>query len=183
MSKLADWYWSVGGDATHVWSSARAMSVPVADQAYADWQAVGGHYTTPIASMTELYAVLAAQFPAGSLPTYNADARFRRRNSGIIITSLSPATFMSDEASVNDINSSYNYGQANPAATFQWKMADGSFTALDATKITKLHNDALNYVQSCFVCESTNLAAITGGTITTLAQIDAAFAAISNTFP
>jgi hypothetical protein len=38
-------------------------------------------------------------------------------------------------------------------------------------------------VQTCFSCESTTLAGITGGTITSLAQIDAAFAAISNVLP
>jgi hypothetical protein len=36
------------------------------------------------------------------------------------------------------------------------------------------------FVQACFTCESNTLTAINGGSITTLAQIDAAFAAISN---
>jgi hypothetical protein len=39
------------------------------------------------------------------------------------------------------------------------------------------------FVQSCFTCESANLTAITGGTVVDLAAIDAAYAAISNTFP
>jgi hypothetical protein len=39
------------------------------------------------------------------------------------------------------------------------------------------------FVQSCFTCESNTATGITGGSITTHAQVDAAFAAISNTFP
>ena len=36
------------------------------------------------------------------------------------------------------------------------------------------------FVQACFTCESTTLASINGGTITGLAAIDAAYAAVSN---
>lgn len=178
----SDWYWMIGSDDQNVWSSARYTLVPIADAAYVAWLATY-YQPTPIPSMAELTQVLATQYPAGILQTYNGYIRWQRRNAGVIISSLSPVAFMSDEASVNDINSSYNYGQANLGATFQWKMSDGSFVPLNNQQIATLHNNVLNFVQSCFELENTNLAAINGGTITTLTQIDDAFAAISNVFP
>lgn len=37
-----DWYWSVDGGATRVWSSASRSYVPVADATYVAWLAGGG---------------------------------------------------------------------------------------------------------------------------------------------
>jgi hypothetical protein len=181
-----NWYWLA--DDGRIYSSASQSQVPASDQGYVDWSDT---YTpTPwprddAGNQTDasLQDVLGPYNLFANLTYYTADARWRRRNSGIIVTSLSPVAFMSDDASVNDINASYNYAQANTSATFQWKMSDGSFTTLNNAKITTLHNDTLNYVQSCFTCESNTINSINGGTITTMAEVDAAFAAISNVFP
>ena len=71
------------------------------------------------------------------------------------------------------------------ARSREWKLADGvTFIPLDKTQDAHAVQEmSRRFVQSCFTCESQMSAGITDGTITTLAQIDAAFAAISNVFP
>lgn len=183
MYVASDWYWFIGGDTGNVWSSARAMLLPVSDSTYAAWAAVDGNFTQTVASMDELKATMAISFPAGTLWTYAADRRFRKASGGVIITSLSPAAFYSDPVSRNTVNSAYNYAVDNPAAVTQWKMSDGTFITVDKTKLGIVVNTMAGFVQSCFTCESNMVAGIDNGSITTLAQIDAAFNAISNVFP
>jgi hypothetical protein len=181
------WYWLA--DDARVYAGNRQIITNDADAAYSTWLSDGNipsSWPRDLAGNQTNAALQDVLMPYNmfvDLKAYTADARWRRRNAGIKVTSLSSALFLSDEPSVNDINSSYNYGQANPAATFHWKMADGSFTTLNATQITTLHNDILNYVQSCYACESTTIASINGGTITTRAQVDSVFAAVTNVFP
>lgn len=177
-----DWYWIIGGDNANVWSSKRAMSVPTTDQAYLDWTAAG-LAPPPLADMAALEQLLAEQYPPGSLKSYNPDARYRKAGGGVIITSLSPIPFLTDPTSRNTINSGYQYAQANPAHITHWKLSDGTFIQLTSAQMATLNNSVTTFVQSCFTCENTNLTAITGGTITTIAQIDAAYAAISNVLP
>jgi hypothetical protein len=55
----ADWYWFVGGDTTHVYSSATDTTVPATDDAYLAWVASGG-ITTPIDTLSNLMDVLEA---------------------------------------------------------------------------------------------------------------------------
>jgi hypothetical protein len=138
---------------------------------------------SPIPTMQELYGVLAAQYPAGSLPTHNAAVRYSKASGGVVISSISAIPFFTDPVSRNTVDSAYNYAVANPGHITDWKLSDGSFIKLTEAQLAKVLQDMAGFVQACFTCESTNATAITGGTITTLAQIDAAFAAISNVYP
>jgi Domain of unknown function (DUF4376) len=198
-----DWYWQIATNSNAVYSSKRNVYVdPATDSNYAAWQTTNGGIAPPqvadesvvwyyvqnfippwMWNGTVMSQPAVGQYTKAQLSGYNADARWRRRNVGVIITSLSPVAFMSDDASVNDVNSSYNYGQFNQAATFNWKMSDGSFVTLNATQITTVHNDVLNFVQACFAQEHTNLTAINNGTLTTIANIDTSFAAVTNIYP
>ena len=72
---------------------------------------------------------------------------------------------------------------ANPGHITDWKMSDGSFIKLTAAQLATVLQDMATFVQSCFTCESTTVASINSGSITTLAAIDSAYAAISNVFP
>ena len=85
MVKISDWYWIVGGDQANVWSSARAMSVPVNDADYVAWLAVP-HQPTLIASMAELQDVFTAQYPPGMLETYLPSVRFDHASGGVIVS-------------------------------------------------------------------------------------------------
>jgi hypothetical protein len=62
-------------------------------------------------------------------------------------------------------------------------MSDGSFITVDQAKLTTMANDIAGFVQACFTCEANTVTSINGGSITTTAEIDAAFAAISNVYP
>jgi hypothetical protein len=181
MFLINDWYWIVGGDQANVWSSARAMSVPVSDADYTAW--LIAYQPSQIATMDDLYNLFSGQFPPGSLPTYNADARYRKATGGVIVTSLSPVAFLTDPVSRNSLANANEYIKSTPGSTVNWKMADGSFIILSGAQLTTAVTAIATFVENCFACESTNLDAINGGTITTLQQIDDAFAAIANVFP
>ena len=118
------------------------------------------------------------------LIAYTANARYNHASGGVVVTSLGGSVpFLSDPQSRNTVNSAYDYMILKGTGTVQWKLSDGTFVTLDKTKVTTLMNDMAGFVQSCFATEASTMASIGGGTITTQAQIDAAFAAISNVFP
>ncbi|WP_436264141.1 tail fiber assembly protein [Paraburkholderia terricola] len=64
----SNWYWSVAGNETRVWSSAAVSYVDVSNEIYAAWLSLGNS-PTRIASEAELEAVLVEQYPAGWGPT------------------------------------------------------------------------------------------------------------------
>lgn len=57
-----------------------------------------------------------------------------------------------------------------------WKFADGVFRLLSNEDFAALSNAVRGHVRSCFAIEAGVLAGIAGGAVTTLEQIDAAFA-------
>lgn len=200
MIAISNHYWIIGGSATDVYSSATNTTVPVADANYVNWAA--NNTASPIASQAELVTVLqshGSQLPAwlftaidtfiqptpttytkGQLAAYSANARFNRASGGFTISSISPVPFLTDQVSRNTADSAYSYVQQNPAAIIDWKLSDGSFIPLNNTQIATMNNDIATFIHACFTCEANTLASINGGTITTLAAIDAAYAAIPN---
>jgi len=174
---VQDWYWTIGSDAAAVWSSARARSVPVDDAEYLIWAA--GHAATPIADMNELREVMRAQFPPGTLETYAADVRWRTNAGGIVVNGR---PFATDIITLGSLNSAFIYTQSNAASTFSWKLPDGSFVTLNKQDVQELQAAVSKFGQDCFTCEAETLDAIANGTITERAEIDAAFAAVPNTF-
>jgi hypothetical protein len=173
-----NWYWFVGADTDNVWSSARAMNVPISDADYVAWLA--NHSMTPqMASMAELEDTLRQSFPRGTPRTYAADARFRKASGG---ATVGGKPYLTDPVSRNTLGSAHDYAVANPGHITDWKLADGTFIKLDEPGLAHALQQIATFVQSCFSCESTLVTGIDGGTITTLAEIDAAFAAISNVF-
>ena len=56
----------------------------------------------------------------------------------------------------------------------KWKGSDGSFFTLDGPGMTAMATAVLNYVNACYAAEATIVAAITAGTMTTTAGVDAA---------
>lgn len=173
-----DWYWFVGADTSKVWSSAKCALVSVDDPDYAAWVTTNG--TTPVQpTIADVEDVLRLQYPRGTLPTYTAHMRQQTASGGITVNGL---PFSTDAFTLGSLNSAYIYTQAKTGETFSWKLPDGSFITLNKTDVAALQNSVNAFVQECFVCEDTTLAGIESGTITTHAQIDAAFAAISKTF-
>jgi hypothetical protein len=193
-------YWIVGGDGSQAYSSAINGYVPASDPGFAAYVGPGS-----ILNEAELWKALASNgvvypdwmfngttfsqptpttYTKAQLAAYAADARFRRTIVGIKVTSISSSSyFASDTASRNSIDATYAYMIEAPTATVQWKMMDNSFVTLDKPKTTTVMKDMASFAQSCYTCESTTVTSINGGTITTLAQVDSAFAAVSNVFP
>jgi hypothetical protein len=204
MINIRDHYWSIGNSPTDVYQSKSNTLVLVNNADYVAWMNLNGA-PSPIATVAELAEVLknygtplplwllaatptfiqptSTTYSKPQLSAYSADARYRRSNAGIVVTSISAKTFASDTASRNSIDAAYSYTKENPAATQQWKMTDGSFVTLNAAGVVKVMNAMALFAQNCYTCESTTNTSITSGTITTLAQIDTAFAGVSNTFP
>lgn len=171
----ADWYWIVGNDATQVYSSARAASVPASDSQYLAFLARGGG-ATPIASLAELAEVLAAQYPAGMLTTYANAKQWGLAIGGYTITlSGVVCTFQSYPESMTLITGkAVRLGQPNPPATIEWQFATGSVT-LSAADFMLAANAMADFVQATFDTLLTEvLPGLAVGTITTRAQIDAA---------
>jgi hypothetical protein len=172
MYLVSDWYWIVGGDAANVWSSARAMSVPVSDADYTAWL-VANSNPSPIATMADLHALLAAQYPPGSLETYCVFKRWQKEQGGITLTSGMPiATDDRAQAKINGVRLAILDA---PGGTTQWHAADGTYWPLDVAAITAMSNELQAHINNCFTISSDTMAAIAGGTITTLTQIDSAF--------
>jgi hypothetical protein len=179
-----DWYWLA--DDNRVFASARQVIVTNTDATYMAWVGAGGVATVwprdGAGNQTNaaLQAVVAPYGIFVNLIYYAANARFNKASGGVSVTGL---VYNTDVVSRNTINSAYAFSTANPAQTFSWKLSDGSFVTLDQAGVAKLNNSVSTFVQDCFTCESNTVASINGGTITTRANVDAAFAAISNVFP
>jgi Domain of unknown function (DUF4376) len=189
-------YWIVAGSATEVYSGASNTLVPVADSTYSDW--AQNNTAAPIASEAELADALRAngsQLPAwifnaasfiqpspgayskSQLAAYSADARYRHASGGVTIGGK---PYLTDPVARNTVASAHDYAVANPGHVTDWKLADGTFTQLTEAQLATVLQEMATFVQACFTCESTTLAGINSGTVTTIAAIDAAYAAVSN---
>jgi hypothetical protein len=173
MFNIADWYWVVGGDAANVWSSARAVSVPVTDADYVAWLAVP-NAPTQITSMADLQAVFSDQYPPGSLETYCLFKRWEKEQGGITLASGMPIA--TDDRSQAKINGVRLAATKDAAFTTQWHAADGTYWPLGSTAITAMSDELQAHINNCFTISSQTMAGIADGSITTLAQIDSAFA-------
>jgi hypothetical protein len=182
-----NWYWLA--DDGRIYSSATQTIIDNTDANYTAWVNAGGIATvwprdgSGNQTNASLQDVLTPYNLWVDLFAYAAYVRYNTASGGVIITSISPVAFFSDPVSRNTVDSANSYMTANPTATLQWKMSDGSWITVNQAQVTKMNNDIATFVHSCFTEESTLATGITGGTVTTKAQIDSGFAGISNTFP
>jgi hypothetical protein len=184
-----NWWWVAADD--RAYGSLKQLITTTADPDYVAWIGAGNAATiwpqdgSGNQTNAALQDVLTPYDLWVDLTAYAANARYNKASGGVIVTSLGGSVpFMTDTVSRNTINSAYDYmTQKGTGATVHWKLSDGTFIVLNTTQMTLLMNDVAPFVQSCFTCEANTVASITGGTITTQAQVDAAFAAISNVFP
>jgi hypothetical protein len=178
-----DWYWLA--DDGRVFASKRQVIVTDADAEYQAWLTAGNHpsdWPRDLAGEqtdAALQDVLRPYNIFVNLAYYTAHARQKRIESDITVNGL---PFSTDPLTYGSLNSAFIYTQAKTASTFSWKLPDGSFITLDKTDIAALHDASNRFAQDCYKCEDTTLDGIEAGTITDRAAIDAAFAAIPNTF-
>ncbi len=113
---------------------------------------------------------------ADVLRTYAAAARFAKETGGITVGNAPIATDRDSQAMITGM---WATAQMNPAITVQFKSAGGGFATINAAQIQSIAAAVSAHVQACFAAEGQIDAAITAGTITTTAQIDQDFAAIT----
>jgi hypothetical protein len=173
-------------DDGRVYGSTEQFITDSSDPDYTAWTGLGNTaspWPRDAAGNQTTQALQDAIAPYGlfaDLTYYAADARFRRASGGVTIAGK---PYLSDPVSRNTVASAHDYAVANPGHITDWKLADGTFIQLDEPGLAHVLQEMATFVQSCFTCESTTATGINGGSITTRAQVDAAFAAISNVFP
>jgi hypothetical protein len=129
-------------------------------QMIAKWEAEGNTIPPYVPSAIDLNA-------------YTATKRWEREVGGIVVGGLDVAT---DDRSKIMISGARMKADKDPAFTAQWKCPDGSFITLDAATIIHASDAVLDHVNDCFSIEADVLAAIGDGSISTTAEVDAAFA-------
>lgn len=132
-------------------------------QALALWEAGGG-------------VIAAYEAPAPNLAAYAAERRWQVEWGGIVAGGVPIST---DDRSKMMIGFAQARALADPNYTTGWKGADGTFVALDAAAVIAIANAVAAHVEACFAMEATVLAAIAEEEITTTAEIDGAFAALT----
>lgn len=183
MKTIYDNYWLA--EDGRVFGSAAQMLTDISDADYVAWTGLGN---TPIAwprddagnqTNAALQDVLRPYDIFVDLTYYTASVRFHTMNGGITVNGR---PFATDVVTLGSLNSAYIYSQGKSGLTFTWKLPDGTFAMLDQADIATLQSAVSKFGQDCFTCESNTLAAIDAGTITDRAAVDAAFAAVPNSF-
>lgn len=111
--------------------------------------------------------------PGMTLQEYAAAKRWEMEVGGIEVNGLTVAT---DDRSKTMISGARVAAMANPDFKTSWKGAGGEFVPLDAHAVIAISDAVLAHVSNCFATEALVLADIEAGSITTVEQIDAAFA-------
>lgn len=110
--------------------------------------------------------------PEIDLISYTAQKRWEKETGGIEVNGQIIDTSRESQAM---ITGAYAYSQANPSETIQFKAASGWVT-LDAPTMAAIATAVGVHVQACFALEAGVASQIANGTITTVGEIDAAFA-------
>ncbi|WP_186307053.1 DUF4376 domain-containing protein [Mesorhizobium amorphae] len=114
-----------------------------------------------------------------NLTRYAADVRWRLEvgGTGIVFENISIPLATDRDSQVKAFAARYQADQ-DPQFTINWKCADGNWKALNATTIQAASNAILQHVKRWFDAEQVVVQKIVMGEITTVSQIDAAFAAM-----
>lgn len=202
---ISNHYWIIGGSETAVYSSKTNTMVAPDDADYTEWRTAYGSASN-IASEAELAVVLRnrgtslpdwllaspsfvqpapGEYSNEQLKAYNDDARWRKEQSGITLSTGMPIeTNDRAQAKISGAMLAAKYpptptkaqpGGGGPAFTTKWHAADGTFWPLDTPGIVAMSGELQLYIDECFEASSAVSDAIDAGTITTLQQIDAAY--------
>jgi hypothetical protein len=112
-----------------------------------------------------------------ALMAYNANARWEKEMAGMKVKGHVMTT---DRESQHMLASQAGQASRDPSFTTEWKMQDGTFVVLTASELITAHADVTAFIGRCFATESNVKDGIHAvpPTITTTAQIDAAYAAL-----
>lgn len=117
--------------------------------------------------------VVAFLDPEPNLYEYAAQRRWEKEVGGVEVGGI---TVMTDDRSKTLIAGARMGADNDPSFTAQFKPAGGSFMEIDAVTIAAISDAVLAHTQACFAIEASVVSSIDAGTITSTAEIDAAFA-------
>jgi hypothetical protein len=193
-----DWYWYVGGNQSQVYASARNIYVdPTTDSAYLAWAA---HLTAPqVINESEIWYYMQAYLPAwiydGTTFSQPAAGQYSKQQLKDYATSVNEKTanggcttqgvpvFTTQNGRI-ELNSARTAAQADPSYTTTWVGTDGAgYPVTSAAMMIQMAHDACTtFYGNCYNTLATTVTSINSGSITTLAQIDSAFAAIPKVY-
>ena len=174
-----DWYWQA--DDGRVFASVRQAVVTADDPAFVAFTAGARPTAWPrdgagAQTAAALQEVLTPYGLWADLAGYAAAARYAKETGGLKVGTAQIDTSRESQAMVAN---AYQFMQVSGAPSTQYKTASGWVTvSADQMKAIALAVGA--HVQACFAAEADLDAKITAGTVTTTAQIDAAFAALAD---
>lgn len=173
----ADWYWLAADG--RVFSSARLMTIDGGDEAFLAFLASGGFATQwpcdDEGEQTET-AIRQVLAPFGiwvDLVAYAADRRWRKEVGGIDADGVPVAT---DDRSKLMITGARIAAMADAGWSTIWHGANGETYPIGAAAMIAISDAVQAHVNAGFQTFVTVKAAIEAGTMTTTAEIDAAFA-------
>jgi hypothetical protein len=186
----SNWYWAVDGSTTHVYSSKSNTYVPVADAAYVAWLA-SENIAVPIQLEADIWPYVSnklpewlfrggtfaqpgvGQYTPAQLIAYASSVRYNKEIGGIIFSGIPVAT---DDRSKLMVTGGRIAANSDTGWTTIWQGSDGNSYQLNATEMIAISNAVQDHVSGCFATFATVFAAIDAGTMTTMEQVDAAFA-------
>jgi hypothetical protein len=188
MFNARDWYWLVGDDAT-VYASGRNIYVDPADQGFADWSA--GQSVRTVPNEAELWPYMKDVLPVWmfdgttfsqpaegtythtQLKSYSGVVEDVAANSGMVAAGIPIGT---DPATKRKLADARTAAEADPAFTSTVVGSDGNLYPVDAAKIIEMSDAMISFGTVLNDTYATLHADIEAGTVTTLEEIDAAFA-------
>ena len=188
---VANWFWQVVDHNNQIYSSKRNIYVPTNDSDYVTWLG-RGNVAAPVSSEPQLWGALTTfgmpgQFPdylfngttfvqpatnnltAAQVKAYAAMVRYNKETGGVIFRTH---PIITTRESVAQTTTAFNQGIVNPALTWNWKCADGTFWLIDVPTQKAMATAVGQHVDKCFATEQ---ATITNPAITTTNQVDTAF--------
>jgi Domain of unknown function (DUF4376) len=107
-----------------------------------------------------------------------AYAAYKRWLTATAGTTVGTTPLLTDDLSQGKIAAVKQAFDTLAITTASFKNAAGVFVTVNAAQMTALYNGVVTHVQACYAAEATVAAAINGGTVTTYAGVDSAFAGI-----
>jgi Domain of unknown function (DUF4376) len=181
----ADAYWKVSDHGDAIYSSKRNIYVPASDPAavaYGDvatvpneaeiWEMVKPFKPEWLWNGETMSQPAEDQYTKDQLQNYNTKRRFETCDGGMVASGVPVRT---DDRSRNFMQGARTMAEADPDFTTTWYGSDGQFYPIDAAKIIAITDAVGAHTNNCFTVYSQLSNDILTNSVTTLAQIDAAY--------
>ena len=208
MINLYDWYWFIGGDiskrepasraapeGSKLYSSKRNTYVPDTDPGYVDWIQTN-RFAQWVSAESDIWVNLQTvlsewlwngetfsqpadgQYHQYQLQQYSALMRWQTETKGITTSAPQKIPLRTDDRSKQMIGNAAAQARINSSFATSWVGADGKIYPVNATDMIKMGDEVAAWVDKCFDKYAQTDADIKSGTLTTLKQIEDAYASI-----